>query len=69
MLNQFATKESLLNAFSRVFGQPDNILAAMKVVYRPHAYRGGWMIPGFGYSTERIGVYVAADRAGAPQWK
>jgi hypothetical protein len=43
------------------------IHAADELVYVPHIYRGGWVIRGFGYSTERIGQYVAADNAGYPE--
>lgn len=35
-------------------------------VYVPHLYRGGWVIRGFGYSTERIGKFISAERAGNP---
>ena len=66
MLQAYPTKTALLNAFSKANGQPDNILASIKAVYRPHQFRGGWMIPGFGYSIERVGVYVAAEKAGVP---
>ncbi len=34
--------------------------------YCPNLYRGGYVIPQFGYSVERIGKYVAADEAGDP---
>jgi len=40
--------------------------AVMK--YHPHLYRGGWVIPGFGYSRERIGVYITAEQAGDPEY-
>jgi hypothetical protein len=66
MLKAFTSKTDLLNAYSKAHSQPDNILASMKAVYRPHQFRGGWMIPGFGYSTERIGAYVQAEKAGVP---
>lgn len=67
MLQAYPTKADLLSAFSKANGQPDTILASMKAAYIPHVYRGGWMIRGFGYSTERIGTFVAAEKAGAPK--
>lgn len=67
MLQAFSTKTELQDAFSKANAQPDNLLAEMITVYTPHQYRGGWMIRGFGYSTERIGAYVPADQAGIPQ--
>ncbi|MDQ2999860.1 MAG: hypothetical protein M3Y08_01165 [Fibrobacterota bacterium] len=66
MLNAYQTKADLLNAFSKHKGEPDTILASMMAVYTPHIYRGGFMIYGFGYSTERIGTHVPTDRAGVP---
>jgi hypothetical protein len=70
---KFATKEELEAAYVtyRVQGDLDRVVAAILVegmaVYVPHLYRGGWVIRGFGYSTERIGQYVPADRAGRPE--
>ena len=43
------------------------MVAAEKPKYWPHVYRGGWVIPGFGYSVERIGVNIPAERAGNPE--
>ena len=34
--------------------------------YRAPFYSGGWIIPDFGYSTERIGKYVSKEKAGNP---
>jgi hypothetical protein len=34
--------------------------------YVPQIYRGGYVIPQFGYSTERIGKYVTPEEAGDP---
>lgn len=36
--------------------------------YSPVYYRGGWVIPGFGYSVERIGRYVSTEHAGNPEF-
>lgn len=41
-------------------------VACSKAKYIPHLYRGGYVIPGFGFSIERIGVYVAVDNCGEP---
>jgi hypothetical protein len=43
------------------------IMATMVTVYVPHIYRGGWVIREFGYSTERISVYVAPENCGIPE--
>lgn len=43
-----------------------DIVVAGQAVYVPHLYRGGWVIRGFGFSTERIGVFVTGDAAGSP---
>jgi hypothetical protein len=40
--------------------------AMQKCVYVPHLYRGGWVIPGYGWSTERIGVFVESPNIGSP---
>lgn len=34
------------------------------MIYSPIFYRGGYVIPGFGFSTERIGKNVNEDDAG-----
>ena len=35
------------------------LMAKTAIKYTPHLYNGGWVIPGFGYSTERIGKFVS----------
>lgn len=34
--------------------------------YAPQSYRGGWVIPQFGYSVERIGKHISTEEAGDP---
>lgn len=83
MLMSFATKEELIAArtsqaaydnyeaghFEDMTEATDiaGRVARTEAVYVPHLYRGGWVIRGFGYSTERIGKYVTADVAGNPE--
>lgn len=42
------------------------ILVKSNIKYIPHLYKGGWVIPGYGYSVERIGKYVKKENAGDP---
>jgi hypothetical protein len=44
------------------------IMVKGKAIYVPHLYRGGYVIRGFGFSTERITEgYVSAVAAGNPE--
>lgn len=43
------------------------IIVRNKLIYTPHIYRGGYVIRGFGYSTERIGIYISKKNAGSPK--
>ncbi len=44
-----------------------HIMARGQSRYTPHLYCGGWVIPGFGYSVERIAArYISEDNAGNP---
>jgi hypothetical protein len=42
------------------------LMAASRCKYTPHLYRGGWVIPEYGYSVERIGKNIEVSRAGNP---
>lgn len=66
-MNSYRTDNALLDSYTKEHKEPDNIVAEMKAVYVPHIYKGGKVIPGFGYSTERIGKgFVTAESAGEP---
>ncbi len=60
---EFANRNELRDAFTvyamQVCGM-DKVSAAGyaegRLKYAPHLYRGGWVIPNFGYSTERLGL-------------
>lgn len=71
-MERFNDKQSLTEAYQircELDGMEPVIakmIAKDKPRYSPHLYRGGWVIPGFGYSVERINRYVAAERAGNP---
>lgn len=71
-MTAYPTLAALLEAYERKL-QLDGkdatiaaIIAADAWVYVPHLYRGGSVVRGFGYSVERVGVYVPAERAGDP---
>ena len=58
---QFKTKKELIDAYAveletenKVEIEIATMIAKQKLVYVAHIYRGGWVIRGFGYSTERI---------------
>lgn len=69
----FATREELKSAYARhlsLNGVEDaavEMLATNGTKYTPHLYRGGWVVRGFGFSVERIGKFIPADRAGRPE--
>jgi hypothetical protein len=69
----YETREDLYAAYVRylelggIESSVGYVMAKGTAVYSPHVYRGGWVIRGFGYSTERVGKYVSADRAGIPE--
>lgn len=72
-MKKFNTKQELADAYAAdkvARGVCSADVAAIAAEdaprYVPHIYRGGHLIRGFGYSTERIGVYVDADKAGTP---
>lgn len=54
-MRKYATKEELCLSYAEQFEDKHIglMVALSKAVYSPHIYRGGWMIEGFGYSTER----------------
>lgn len=56
------TKEWIMNKREVLIGVAHQIMK-----YSPLLYKGGFVVPGFGYSTERIGQYgVTKDNCGAP---
>jgi hypothetical protein len=67
-MQKYATKADLVGAYaqSRILDGIDSglayMIAADKPSYVPHIYNGGWFIRGFGYSTERVGVFVEPGR-------
>lgn len=69
----FATREDLTAAYARHLNLNGtdsdiaNLVSANALKYTPHLYRGGWVIRGFGFSVERIGKYIPADRSGRPE--
>jgi hypothetical protein len=72
-LNAFATQDEMKKAYIeyrvREFGTDAGTAGEMfrnAISYVPHLYRGGVVIRGFGFSTERIGKQVSADNAGDP---
>ncbi len=71
--NNYMTRESLIQAYANhlELNGADPVIAKImakdKAVYVPHVYRGGWVIRGFGYSTERVGKFVTTENAGYPQ--
>lgn len=58
-MTQFKSLTDLLAAYvihlelSGVSADAAKLLAREAFKYTPHLYRGGYVIPGFGYSTER----------------
>lgn len=73
VLAAYETKDALLNAYIielETLGMSPQ-LARLKAIeqckYVPHVYRGGYVIPEFGYSTERIGHYVQKECCGTPE--
>ena len=73
VLQEFESYKALLNAYVTeletlgMSPQAARIVAVRDCKYVPHVYRGGYVIPHFGYSTERIGRYVSRDKAGTPE--
>lgn len=66
-MSVYSTKEELVNAWEFHHGQGlHKSFCQAKAVYVPHLYRGGYVIRGFGYSTERIGSFVTKENAGNP---
>jgi hypothetical protein len=74
-LRRFDTREELLEGYAIYLHLNDSsselefarIAAKSSWTYQPHLYCGGYVIPGFGYSTERIGIYISAESAGYPE--
>ena len=73
-LLQFRTKAELEIGFAayQMASQPglDKAVAMLTAQsatkYVPHIFSGGWVIPGFGYSIERIGQHITLAEAGTP---
>lgn len=51
-MRAFANKLELAKAYERDFGLVPGTGVA-KYTYQPHIYRGGFVIPGYGFSVER----------------
>lgn len=76
-MKEFRTMEKLAITWAKkidndnraVSGSNNSILylyGAQQCKYDPSLYRGGWVIPKFGYSTERIMYYVNIEFASNP---
>ncbi len=65
-MKTFKTKSELVEAYAKTATTITEgaalIFANSSAKYVPFAYNGGWFIPGFGRSTERIGVQVHEGR-------
>lgn len=77
-MTSFQTKTEMVNAWVKsraheLSGKYENNIELAKIeskaiaVYVPHLYRGGFVIRGFGFSTERIGKYVSKELSGSPE--
>lgn len=67
-MKNYRTDAALLDGYSKEHGEPDNIYANMISKYHPHIYKGGKVIPGFGYSTQRIeSGHVSNEKCGSPE--
>lgn len=76
-LQQFKTKRELVLAFAlKVVSERSNagwdqtsaeVLGRMTARYDPRMYRGGHVIPGFGYSTQFISPMLPVLKAGDPE--
>lgn len=73
VLQEFTSYDALLMAYVReleTLGMSRNaarIVALRDCKYVPHIYCGGYVIPHFGYSAERIGRYINREQAGTPE--
>lgn len=73
VLAEYESNNALLNAYVielETLGmspQAARIVAVRDCKYVPHVYRGGYVIPHFGFSVERIGRYVSREKAGTPE--
>lgn len=68
-MNAFATDHEMFQAYGQRRGEPKGCAILGKAVssYAPHVYRGGSVIPGWGYSVERIARgFVSPATAGNP---
>lgn len=71
---KFITMEDLKTGYATMLNSKENIeiiiaeiMAATKIKYHPHVYKGGFVIPGFGYSVDRIeNNLVAIEYSGNP---
>lgn len=77
-MTSFETKSKLIEAWVKeraheLSGKYEDNLELAKIesktiaVYVPHLYRGGFVIRGFGFSTERIGKHVRQELSGSPE--
>lgn len=60
----FATKEQMIAAFAKANQNLHASFHSAAAKYVPHMYRGGFVIPGFGFSVERIGRFVGKEDCG-----
>lgn len=73
VLQEFESQKALLNAYVielETLGmspQAARIVAVRDCKYVPHIYRGGYVIPYFGFSIERVGRYISREKAGTPE--
>lgn len=63
---RYSTKSELLAAYQAVRPTLHKQCISVAAKYVPHIYRGGYVIRGFGYSTERIGTFISEQDAGDP---
>lgn len=68
-LQEFESKQKLMEAFCSQNEMPVRYatVECTGAKYRAHQYRGGWVIPNFGYETSRVGTYnVTVENYGDP---
>lgn len=65
-MKEFKTKQELIDAYVEKSGLIEEVVRDLSCKYLPHLYRGGFVIIGFGYSVERIGVNVNRQNSGDP---
>lgn len=67
VLLKCADKAQLIKEYCLAHNLTTDGVHPLALRYRPHQYRGGWVIPGFGFETSRIiSNYVPETAAGDP---